>query len=175
MKESEYNDEYTGDISVSAIEGKVTFSEFFDSHYLYNVKLPNLVDKWINTFSKFNYRTVEIIFSTFTTFQENTDAFCNYIPTFLLANGSWKEASEKPLEASLSLTYTLNQKQFNLKMDDFHNGDVTGVSFYGSFPYKLGDNTTVEKVNSINKLLGNWQEDLKIYKDIVNKKFLGLN
>jgi len=116
-----------------------------------------------------------MIFSTFVTFQvESTHTCLNYIPTTLLPNDSWTEASEEPLRASLSLAYTLNKKEFNLKIDDTPICcDVKGVIFYGSFPYRL-DNTT-DKLKSIKNLLENWREDLKIYQDIVDKKFLGLN
>ena len=134
-----------------------------------------------NTLSKFDYQGIEISFHSFYTFEgENHHNFSQYIPTALLVNGAWKEASEEALRASLSLAYTLNQKEFNLKIDDVRlrnseNSLQSGVMFCGSFPYESDGNTTLDKVNSINRLLEIWQEDLKIYQDIVEQKIFKLN
>ena len=80
----------------------------------------------------------------------------------------------------MSLAYTLKDQNFDLKIDDVRLRDSddslqSGVMFCGNFPYELNDNTAVEKLKHINQLLELWQEDLEIYQNIVDKKFLKLN
>ncbi|WP_044290743.1 hypothetical protein [Rivularia sp. PCC 7116] len=94
----------------------------------------------------------------------------------MLVNSDWKEVSDEPLRASLSLAYTLKGKNFDLKIDDFRlrNSDSylqSGVLFCGNFPYELDGNTVVEKLRCINQLLELWQEDFAIYQNIVDKRF----
>jgi hypothetical protein len=172
---------FTNDVFISANVGVVIFSEKFDGTNTSDVKIPSLVSKWVKTLSKFDYQVVEINFSSFFTFEgKNNDNFCNYISTSLLANGAWKEVSEQPLRASLSLAYTLKQKEFSIKIDDVQlrnskNSLESGVMFSGNFPYEVAGNTAAERIKYMNQLLELWHEDLEIYQDIVDKKFLNLS
>lgn len=171
---------FTNDVYISADVGTVTFSEYLDTTNIDDAKVPNLASKWVNTLSRLSYQGVEISFNSFVSFEKENHPFCHYIPNRLLVNSDWKEVSDEPLRASLSLAYTLQGKKFDLKIDDVRLRDSdsslqSGVMFCGNFPYELDGNTAVEKLMCINQLLELWQEYLAIYKNIVDKRFLKLN
>ena len=172
---------FTNDVFISASVGVVTFYESLDAKNILDVKIPNLVRKWVKTLSKFDYQGVEINPRSFFTFEdENDKLFSHYITKHLLINGACKKASEQPLRASLTLAYTLKQKDFNLTIDDVqlqnsNNSLESGVMFSGNFPYEILTNTPAQKVEFINQLLDVWQEDLEIYQIIVNQHFLNFS
>lgn len=166
---------FTNDIIISARIGTVTISETLDGKNLSELKIPTIVRKWVQTLHKFDYQAIGIDPSSFFTFEkESTKAFYHYIPTALLTRGSWKEVSLKPIRGSLNLAYTSKKGEFFIKIDDvlLREADDSlqpGAMFSGNFVYELSGNTSVEKLNHLYKLLENWQEDLEIYRDIVNK------
>ncbi|MEL6461073.1 MAG: hypothetical protein AAFQ91_23025 [Cyanobacteria bacterium J06621_15] len=171
---------FTNDVYISADIGTVTFSEYLNTTNIDDAKVPNLASKWVNTLSRLSYQGAEISFNSFVTFERKNHSFGHYIPNRLLVNGDWKEVSEEPLRASLSLAYTLKDQNFDLKIDDVRlrgsdDSLQSGVMFCGNFPYELNGNTAVEKLKHINQLLELWQEDLEVYQNIVDKKFLKLN
>jgi hypothetical protein len=166
---------FTNDIFISARLGSATLSETLDGKNVQELKIPSLVRKWVQTLHKFDYQAIEIVPSSFFTFEkESAKSFHHYIPTALLTPGSWKEASLKPIRASLNLACTSEQGEFFIKIEDMllreaDNSLQPGAMFSGNFAYELSGNTSVEKLNHLYQLLENWQDDLENYRDIVNK------
>ena len=168
---------FTNDVIISANSGSITFSETLDTNNLGKAKVPQLVIKWVKTLSKFNYQVIEINPSAFFSFERDDKIFGHFISTALLADSDWKEASQEPLRGSLSLAYTIKQKQFNIKIDDIlfrkaDNSPRAGVMFYGNFFYEVTGNSQAEKLKRINRHLSLWQEDWEIFQDLVNNKLL---
>jgi hypothetical protein len=172
---------FTNDVVISARLGAVTFSENLHGKKLLDVKIPNIVDKWVKTLHKFDYQAIEIEPSSFFSFEkESTKLFRHYIPAVLLAPGDWHEGSLKPLRASLNLAYTSKKGEFIIKIEDVllrenDNSFQPGAMFSGNFACELSGNTASQKRDRLYEFIKGWQEDLEIYRDIVNKKLLGLN
>lgn len=170
---------FTNDVFISARVGAITFSENLDGKNVLDVKIPSLVYKWVKTLHKFDYQQIEIEPSSFFTLEEKSaDFFRYYIPTALLTPGSWKEASLKPIRASLSLAFTSEKGEFFIKIEDVrlrqaNNSLQPGVMFSGNFFYEIAGDTTSERLQNLYQLLEHWREDLETYREIVNHRFLG--
>ena len=172
---------FTNEVIISATNGSITFSENLDAHNLEAAIVPQLVAKWVKTLSsRFEYQVVQINPSSYFYFeQERESPFRHFIPDTLLIDADWKTISKEPLRGSLSLHYALNQKDFNLKIDDillrkWDNSFESGVMFYGNFSYKVTGNTTADKVKNTYQLLDQWPEDFSIFQDLIRNKFLRL-
>lgn len=162
--------------------GAITFSENIDVNNLAFNKISKLATKWVKTLHKFNYQAVEINPSSFFTFQKtNNRAFSHFIPATLLTDGAWKNASEEPLRASLSLAYIIKQKQLNIKIDDVRlrqesdNSLHSGSMFYGNFFYEVTGNTKETRLQNVHQAISSWQEDFQIFQNLVNNKFFNLD
>jgi hypothetical protein len=172
--------EFVNNVIISTDLDTITFSESLESQNPLEAKTPTIVRKYIEALPRLDYQLVEINPSSFFTFEAETEnTFRHYIPSVLLTSGAWKQVSKKPLRASVSLSYLLEQGQFYLKIDDVKlqqsdDSFQSAVLFSGNFIYEVSGETASEKVEHIYNLLELWQEDLAIYRDLVNHKFLGL-
>lgn len=173
---------FTNGVNISVNTGFITFSENISYNNLALNKVSKLATKWVNTLHKFNYEAIEINPSSFFTFQDkNSKSFSHFIPATLLTNGDWKEASEEPLRASLSLAYIIKQKQLNIKIDDVRlrqesdNSLYAGAMFNGNFFYEVTGNTKETRLQNVHQSINSWQEDFRIFQDLVNNKFLNLD
>ncbi len=103
----------------------------------------------------------------------------NYIKT-LLAPSPWQEVGNAPVKAAIQLVFTLDRGQLSLSINEgklyiTEEETVPIILFYGNFSYSVAGNTKETRLQSIHQLIDNWQEDLKVYLDIINTKFLQSN
>ncbi|MEH2058167.1 MAG: hypothetical protein V7K97_18795 [Nostoc sp.] len=168
--------QFTNSTIISAQVDTVTFSQTIEGKALEDIQLPTLVRKYIETLPNIDYQGIGINPSSFFAFEdEGETANCNYIVTALLSPGDWHEFGSQPVRATLSLAYTLKQGEFNLKIDDVKlrrpdNTPQAAVLFSGNFPYEISGGKQ-ERLQNLYKLILNWQDDLKTYRELVNQRF----
>lgn len=168
---------FTNGVNISANVGSITFSQKLNANNLEKIQVFNLATKWVEIQHKFNYQAIEINPTSLFSFKQENNIFRHFIPNILLIDGDWKKASQEPLRGSLSLAYTIKQKEFNIKIEDIRyreadNSLIAGAIFYGNFFYEVKGNTKAEKLKRINQYLSLWQEDWEIFQDLVNNKLL---
>jgi hypothetical protein len=172
--------EFINNVIISTDLDTITFSESLRQEENFVAKIPTIVRKYVEILPRLDYQLLEINPSSLFTFPAESDtSFRHYIPSMLLASGSWKNSSIKPLRASLGLAYVLKQGEFYLKIDDVklresEESFQSGVLFSGNFAYEITGDGDLDKVEQIYQLLELWQEDLRVYRDLVNNQFLGL-
>lgn len=170
---------FTNSTIISAQFDTITFSQTIEGKALEDVQIPALVRKYVETQPNADYHGIGINPSSFLTFSdEGSAATRHYIVTALLSPGEWHEFGTQPVRATLNLAYTLKQGEFNLKIDDVRlrkpdNTLQAAVLFSGNFPYQIIGNTPSERLQHLHRLINNWQDDLKIYRELVNQRFVG--
>ncbi|MEG4506107.1 hypothetical protein QUA81_20895 [Microcoleus sp. F6_B4] len=159
--------------------GIVTFSETLSAKTVSQVKVPALAGKYADTLPNIDYMVVEINPSIFSTFEGGNKSLKNhYIPTALLTPGEWLEFGSTPVRSTLQLAYTVGHRQLNLKIDDIllrgsDNQPEFAALFSGNFSYQIAGNTPERRSQQLHRLLNNWQDELKIFRELVLGRFLG--
>jgi hypothetical protein len=157
-----------------------TFSETLESQSLKDVQIPTMVRKYADTLLNANYQAVEINPSIFLTFDAGTNSKAHYITTALLSKGAWQEFGSTPVRSTLQLAYTIGNRQLNLKIDDIllrgaNNQPEFGALFSGNFYYPLTRNTVGQRLQQLHRLVDNWSQDLKVFRELVKGRFLGIS
>jgi hypothetical protein len=157
-----------------------TFSETLESKSLKDVQIPTIVCKYADSLPNANYQAVEINTSIFLTFEAGENSNAHYIPTALLSKGAWQEFGSTPLRGTLQLAYTVGHRQLNLKIDDIllsgaDNKPNFGALFSGNFYYPLTGNTAGGRLQQLRRLVDNWSDDLKVFRELVLGRFLGIS
>ncbi|AFY61917.1 hypothetical protein [Synechococcus sp. PCC 6312] len=89
-----------------------------------------------------------------------------------LASGDWQKCGGAPAKIVIQLGYQLEGRELNIAINQGHleNGDgdkIPVLLFSGNFNYRLSDNNSPEKINSIVKIIDQWQSDVAIYRDVI--------
>lgn len=169
---------FTNGVIASFHNGIVTFSETLSAQTASEVKAPAFAGKYADTLPNIDCQFVEINPSIFLTFEGGNKRLENhYIPTALLTPGEWLKFGSTPIRSTLQLAYTVGHRQLNLKIDDIllrgsDNQPEFAAFFSGKFSYQIAGNTPERRSQQLHRLLNNWPEDLKIFRELVLGRFL---
>jgi hypothetical protein len=99
-----------------------------------------------------------------------------YLCEHLLSPGSWQEFGEEPMQAGLQLAYTLKRGQLILGINQakiqYPDKSASAMVFSGNFNSPLSGNSDSEKLQNLKQLIQNWQQDLNIFRQLLEEKFL---
>lgn len=99
-----------------------------------------------------------------------------YLCQNLLSPGSWQQFGEAPMQAGLQLSYTLKRGQLILGVNQakvqYPDKSGSAIVFSSNFNYPLLGNLDSERLDNLQQLIQNWQEDLKTFRQLLKEKFL---
>jgi hypothetical protein len=174
-------------ISVLVEPGKVTFSESISTKSVEEVSIAKMAAKFVETLPQADYQAVGINPKRIVTFNgqykgeqadgEQPDGVQKYMTETLLAPGEWQHFGEAPLQASLNLSYQLNDGRFQLNISPTQlrlpNAEqIPGLLFAGNFHYEVVGETPDALQQRIQQVLGNWSSQLETYQSLLAEKFL---
>ena len=92
----------------------------------------------------------------------------NFIHNTFFNNGSWRTFGNNSVQASLTLSYELEQCRLGVninpaKLQQANNVSTSAVLFAGSFNYSFMNDTPETRANNLIQKLTNWQKDLQIF------------
>jgi hypothetical protein len=169
---------FTNEVSISARDGEIVFTEPIDSRRISKMNIDLLAKNWVNTLNEFNYSAIQIQVRSFFTFQlDRSSDFTQYISTDVLGPNNLESASIKPIRGNVNLLFTSRKGEFIIKVEDVtlkqeDNSLQAGAMFSGDFSYEVEEKSANERQKQIGQFIDGWQEDWKIYQDIVIKRFL---
>lgn len=172
---------FTNGAIASFHNGIVTFSETLSAKTASDVKIPAIAGKYADTLPNIDCQFVEINPSIFLTFEGGNKSLQNhYISTALLTPGEWLEFGSTPVRSTLQLAYTVGHRQLNLKIDDISlqgsdNQPEFAALFSGKFSYQIAGNTPDRLSQHLHRLLNNWSNDIKIFRELVLGRFLDIS
>ncbi|MCC5641340.1 hypothetical protein LC593_37220 [Nostoc sp. CHAB 5844] len=167
---------YTSGVNIVAEPHRIMFLETVEGKELTEVRIPEIVRKYVQALPNLEYEAVGINPRSYITFEQQQDAG-KYFSETLLSPGGWQEIGQAKVRASLNLAYTLERSPFYLGINEaaIRQEDETMtpiVMFNGSFSYELAGENSSEYVVRLLQVINNWQADLEIYQEIITNKFI---
>jgi hypothetical protein len=139
------------------------------------IQVAAIASQLIEKLSQIEYQAVGINPKGFVGFASAEDAY-HYICGKLLSPGSWQEFGGSKVNASLELSYPLKRGVLNLAINQVNvqSGEqvTPAILFSGNLNYPLLGNTITEKIQDLQQVIGNWQNDVKTFQDLLGEKFL---
>lgn len=166
-------------VSIVAQPGVVNFVEGVSGKKLKDLHSANLVLEYITKLPHAEYQRLNTTPKMIVPFGDgDPDAGRKFITEVLLNNGSWKEFGQAPIQASLNLSYQLEQTVFNLSINEAkiqlpNKLSLAALLFAGNFTYNLPeDNDDDMKLDKLKTYINLWQKDLNTFREVVKQKFL---
>lgn len=142
------------------------------------IQVGAVASQLIEKLSQIEYQAVGINPKGFVGFASAEDAY-QYICGKFLSPGSWQEFGGSKVNASLQLSYPLKRGVLNLAINQVNvqSGEqvTPAILFSGNLNYPLLGNTITEKIQDLQQVIGNWQNDVKTFQELLVEKFLPLS
>jgi len=170
---------FTNGINIIAQPGSVTFSESITNKALEEVTIANLVSKYTSALPNLDYRTISISPRRFITFETDSDAARKFLTDTLLSPGPWQNAGTAPLQATVTLVYTFEERQLRLnvaeaRLQQADKDPIPTLLLSGSFNYDLDGEVGQERLQKLHQELEHWRADLEAYQELIQTQFLTL-
>jgi hypothetical protein len=149
---------FTNGINIVAQPGSVTFSESLTNKSLEEVTIASIVSKYVSAPPNLDYRAISISPRRFITFKADSDAASKFMTRTLLAPGPWQNAGTAPLQATITLVYTFEERQLRLniaeaRLQQAENEPIPTILFAGSFNHDLTGDVGQERLQSLHSEL----------------------
>jgi hypothetical protein len=176
---------FTNGVSIVAEPNRIMFGEPIGDRAIPSVGFANdsltvarVAHNYTEIFKLAKYSAVGINIRSYSP-QASIDAATDYINHQLLASGAWQNYGIAPVQANLSLAYTLPGRQLNLEINpariQVDRAEITPVIlFSGNFIYNLVTAELGETLASVGQVLNNWQADLSTYCELITDRFLNI-
>jgi hypothetical protein len=167
---------YKNGVGIIVQPNRLNVLEMIGGKRLAEIQLATIALQLIEKLSEIEYQAVGINPKAFVNFPSVEDAY-NYICGKLLAPGSWQEFGGSKVNAALQLSYPLKRGTLNLAINQVNvqvgEQEITpAILFSGNLNYPLLGNTNTEKIQDLRQVIGNWQNDVKTFQDLLGEKFL---
>jgi hypothetical protein len=167
---------FTNSVSIVAEPNRIMFGENIGDRDISTLTVAQVAHKYTEIFKLAKYSAIGINIRSYSP-QASIQSATQYINHQLLADGSWQNYGTTPVQAALSLTYNLPNRQLNLDITaagmQFGQAEITPVIlFSGNFRYNLADAELGETAAAVGRVLTNWQTDLSAYCELITDRFL---
>ncbi|RCJ37337.1 hypothetical protein A6770_14490 [Nostoc minutum NIES-26] len=165
-------------ITLAAQQELLSFVEMIGTKEISEIQIPAIARNYVKALPNVEYQALGIdIRGYITANQLGGEAGVQKYMNTLLASAPWQEVGNAPVKAAIQLVFSLEQRQFNLSINEgklyvTEEETIPIVLFSGNFSYSVAGNSKEERLQSLQQLTHNWQEDLKVYLEIINTKFL---
>jgi hypothetical protein len=163
-------------ISIVANTQTVTFSEPLGMDALAKIEIARVARNYVATLPNLDYQAVGINPRTFATFENQPDGARKFINDLFYPAG-WQNIGSVPMQARVELAYALEGRQLRLSIAEAglrltNKKEMPAVMFAGNFHYDLTGEKAEQRSLALQQRLENWQADLAVYRDIVDRSFL---
>lgn len=167
---------FTNGVQIEAQPGAVSFAEGLGNRESQSLQIPDLVRRYAASLPNLIYLGIGINPRCIVTFDEESAAD-RFIRETILSSGSWQEFGTAPMQASISLAYSLERCQLRVningaKLQIGEGKAVPAILFGGNFAYPLTGESPEEHRQNLNRIIDNWEEDLATYRDLIDNRFL---
>jgi hypothetical protein len=168
-------------VSLSAQSDQISLVEPIATKTSDEIWIPHLARRYAELLPHAGYQAIGINLRGFVNFSTQAqDAARQFLTQTLLAPGGWQEYGQQAVRAGINLAYRLPGRQLLLSIHEvmLQRGEaeaVPGVMFSGNFEYRLaqeGESDRPENSEQVLSILDLWQNDLKVYTDLINTHFL---
>ena len=167
---------FTNGVQIEAQPGTVSFTEGLSNRENKDIQIPDLVRRYAASLPNFNYLGIGINPRFIITFEQEAAAE-SFIQERILSPGSWQEFGTAPMQASVILAYSLKECQLRVNINSARlqiseGKAIPAILFTGNFAYQLSGESSEEHQQTLNQIIDTWPEDLAIYRDLIDNRFL---
>jgi hypothetical protein len=170
---------YRNGVAVVSQTDRLIFSEFLGGKDPHQAQISEVAGRYIERLPRLEYMDIGCTFRGFADCQGDSEAARHYLTNTLLQSGSWVNAGQEPVRASVNLLFTFADRQLNLSINEAiaqlpEREPQPVLLFTGSFIYKAPDEDTSDsRLKRVVRVLSDWRTDLNTYLKTVNEHFLG--
>lgn len=165
-------------IVIVAQPNRIVFAEAIDTDTkdIQELQISQLAAKYVEKLPNIEYQAIGINPKGFVNFADSNGT-TNYFLNNLLASGEWREFGNSPLKAAIHLSYTLEDSQLNLIINEgllriSEDKNIPAVLFSGNFNYNVAAIEQEKKLQNLHQIIQDWKSNLETYKELINDKFL---
>jgi hypothetical protein len=163
-------------VAIAAQPDRVMFLEAINAKSDTDIQVAEVAQKYTAIMQRMEYQAIGINLRGYVE-QDTEDAPREYMTQTLLAPGAWHEFGEEPMRATVNLAYTLKDGRFSLSVNDAtlqmpEEEAKPVILFSGNFSYDLSEFEGTARSEKLSMLIGNWQSDVDMFRDLINAKFL---
>lgn len=165
---------FNNGIYLAAQPNRFTFVEALNNKELTQVQVSSLINRYVEVLRNLEYQAIGINLRGYVPCNEKTLESNNYLRDNFIVPGEWQSEGTAPVKAGLNLVFTYDNKQLYLSVNEAgikfpESEQLPIVLFGGNFDYDLSSDSKEEKLARLQSIVKNWQQDLDIYRDVVNK------
>jgi hypothetical protein len=164
-------------VNIVAQFNKVIFTETVGDKRDEDIAVPVIARKYAETLPHVDYRAVGINPKGHVNFLEEA-AVQGYILDTLLSPGPWLEFGDVRPKAGLKFVYWVKDCQFSLTLEESRlqlpDATVPVAMFTANFHRDLKGETKDQRLQNLSQILDHWDEDVALFKIVVNDRFLGI-
>ncbi len=165
---------YQQGVSIITQPQRISFVELIINKETESIEVAKIAKSLVKVLANLKFAGVGINFRGYLDFAGQEAAAQRFMFSHLLALGDWQKIGTAPVQAGINLGYTFPDKRLNLTINEatVQQPDQSAASiilFSGNFDYELNATKNVADQAELQQILGNWQEDLKLYQEVVAK------
>lgn len=169
---------FSNGVYLAAQPNRFTLVEALNNKEESEIQIASLASRYIEVLRNLEYQAVGINFRGYITCNEDSLESNNYLKEHFIAPGAWQQCGTAPVKAGLNLMFTYDKKQLYLSINEAglklpEASQVPIVLFGGNFDYDLNANDEMPKLNQLQEIVNNWQQDLAIYQEVVSQMIGG--
>ncbi len=167
---------FKNSVEIIAQGNALNFREPLNGKDLDKLEFTKVAQKYVEKMSNAEYQGLSISPKIIVPFTEE-EGGKEFIHSTFFNEGSWRNFGDNSVQASLSLSYELEECRLGVninpaKLQQPNNPSISAVLFAGNFNYGLINDTPEARANDLIKQLSSWQKNLEIFRDLVYQKFL---
>lgn len=168
---------YDNGVRINAQPNRVAFAQAFLTQEQPQFQIEMMAIKFAEKLPNANYQAVGINPRGLVPFPENDRGAHDFLFTKLFASGSWQEFGQAPAQAAIQLSYTLEQGQLNLaineaKLQTPEQKEISALVFSGNFNYPVRGDVGIKRVQNVKERIQLWQPTLATFQQLLNEHFL---
>jgi hypothetical protein len=165
---------YQQGVSIIAQPQRLSFVELIINKDVESIEVVKIAKSLVKILANLKFAGIGINFRGYLDFAGQEAAAQRFMFSHLLAIGDWQKIGTAPVQAGINLGFTFPDKKLNLTINEatVQQPDQTGapiILFSGNFDYELNAAENSADLAKLEQILANWQQDMQLYKDVVEK------
>jgi hypothetical protein len=165
---------YQQGVSIIAQPQRLSFVELIINKDVESIEVVKIAKSLVKILANLKFAGIGINFRGYLDFAGQEAAAQRFMFSHLLAIGDWQKIGTAPVQAGINLGYTFQDKKLNLTINEatVQQPDQSGapiILFSGNFDYELNAAENSADLAKLEQILANWQQDMQLYKDVVEK------
>lgn len=161
-------------VKITAQLERVIFLENISGKAEQEILIPEIANKYTNSLPHVEYLAIGINPKGQISMPGDEEACRNFLRETFITSGPWQTFGDSPVKTNIKFTYSFEDVNFTLEIEEkafklSEDKSIPVIVFAANIHHALpGDNRNTRLIN-LHKIIGEWEKDLNLYKELVNK------